>query len=72
VISLAELNALPTHEFVRDSRGSSSIRPGWRSASLRHGRLTLVQHLLEAMRTAVEKATPEEQLALIRAHPKLG
>jgi OHCU decarboxylase len=28
--------------------------------------------LLDAMRTAVDEATPEEQLALIRAHPKLG
>ena len=30
------------------------------------------QHLLGAMCAAVEAATPAEQLALIRAHPRLG
>jgi OHCU decarboxylase len=71
VISLAQLNALPPLEFVERLAGVFEHSP-WVAQRVAAARpFDSAQHLLEAMRAAVEEATPEEQLALIRAHPKL-
>jgi OHCU decarboxylase len=71
VIGLAELNSVPADEFVARLAGIFEHSP-WvarRVAASRpfDSRLSL----LEAMRTAVAQAAPEEQMALIRAHPRL-
>lgn len=63
---------LPTHEFVARLAGIFERSP-WvaeRAAAARP--FESVQLLLAAMSSAVAEATPEEQLALIRAHPQLG
>jgi OHCU decarboxylase len=72
VITLAELNTLPTDEFVVRLQGIFEHSP-WvaqRVAAVRP--FASPQHLLAAMRATVAQAAPEEQLALIRAHPQLG
>jgi OHCU decarboxylase len=72
VIALAELNMLPPDEFVAKLAGIFEHSP-WvaeRVAAARPFDSRL--RLLDAMRAAVDRATPAEQLALIRAHPKLG
>ena len=71
MISLAELNALPTHEFILKLAGIFEHSPWVAQRVVTARPFDSRQHLLEAMRTIVEKATVEEQLALIRAHPKL-
>jgi OHCU decarboxylase len=71
VITLAELNALPTHEFVARLAGIFEHSPWVAQRASAQRPFASALHLLEAMRTAVDAATPEEQLALIRAHPKL-
>jgi allantoicase len=71
MISVAELNALPTHEFVLKLAGIFEHSPWVAQRVVAARPFESRQHLLEAMRTALEKSTSEEQLALIRAHPKL-
>jgi OHCU decarboxylase len=72
MIPLAELNALPATQFVQSLAGIFEHSP-WVPERVAAARpFGSLQSLLEAMRTAVEAATPEEQLALIRSHPKLG
>jgi len=71
VISLAELNVLPAHEFVLKLAGIFERSPWVAQRVVAARPFDSRQHLLEAMRTVVGEATPEEQLALIRAHPKL-
>jgi OHCU decarboxylase len=72
VITLEELNALPAPEFVLRLAGIFEHSP-WVAQRVAAARpFDSRQTLLEAMRTAVEEATPEEQLALIRIHPTLG
>jgi allantoicase len=71
VISLAKLNALPTQEFICKLAGIFEHSPWVAQRVVAARPFDSIQHLLEAMRTAVEKATPEEQLVLIRAHPRL-
>jgi OHCU decarboxylase len=71
VISLAQLNALPAHQFVATLAGIFEHSP-WVAQRVCAGRpFDSRAHLLEAMRGAVTDATPDEQLALIRVHPKL-
>jgi OHCU decarboxylase len=71
VITLAELNLLPAIEFVRTLAGIFEHSP-WIAQRVVSARpFDSRQHLLEAMRAAVDESTPEEQLALIRAHPNL-
>jgi len=72
VISLNELNLLPTDEFVSQLASIFEHSPwvAMRVAGIRP--FDSRRQLLDAMRTAVAEATAEEQLALIRAHPKLG
>jgi OHCU decarboxylase len=72
VITLAQLNALAPLEFATALDGIFE-HTAWvaqRSAAMRPFGSRL--QLLDAMRAAVEQASAAEQLALIRAHPKLG
>lgn len=71
MISLAELNALPAHEFEAKLEGIFEHSPWVAQRVVAARPFDSPGHLLQAMQTAVEKATPAEQLALIRAHPKL-
>jgi OHCU decarboxylase len=72
VITLAELNRLPTTEFVLRLAGIFE-HSSWVAQRVAAARpFESRERLLEAMRTAVEEATSEEQLALIQAHPTLG
>ena len=72
VISLQELNCLPAPQFVAALSGVFERSP-WvaeRVAALRPFRSRLELH--EAMCAAVERASIDEQLMLIRAHPELA
>jgi OHCU decarboxylase len=72
VMSLDELNRLPYLEFVRRLEGIFEHSP-WvaeRVAGIRP--FCSCRELHAAMCAAVENATDAEQLALIRAHPRLG
>lgn len=72
MITLAALNALPQPEFVATLAGVFEHSP-WvadRAADARP--FSSVPQLLAAMCAAVDRARPDEQLALIRAHPQLG
>jgi OHCU decarboxylase len=72
MIELSELNSLPTDEFVAQLAGIFEHSP-WVARRVADARpFDSRQQLLDAMRSAVGAATPEEQLTLIRAHPKLG
>lgn len=69
--TLAELNALPTPQFVALLAGVFEHSP-WVAARAAAARpFASVPQLLDGMRAAVAAATAEEQLALIRAHPQL-
>jgi OHCU decarboxylase len=72
MMDLAELNALPAAQFARALEGIFEHSP-WvaeRTASARPFASRL--DLLDAMRGVVARADSEDQLRLIRAHPKLG
>jgi OHCU decarboxylase len=72
VIALADLNSVPADEFVARLAGIFEHSP-WVAQRVAAARpFTSRRQLLDAMRAAVDEATPEEQLTLIRAHPKLG
>ncbi len=69
---LKELNALPTDKFVALLGGIFEHSP-WvaeRAAAARP--FGSRAELLDEMRAVVQRASTEEQLALIRAHPQLG
>jgi OHCU decarboxylase len=71
-ITLQTLNELPAAQFVATLAGIFEHSP-WVAERVAAARpFGSRQQLLEAMRTAVAQANPETQLALIRAHPKLG
>jgi OHCU decarboxylase len=72
MIALQELNALPVERFV-DLLGAIFEHSPWvaeRAAAARPFRSRA--ELLDEMRSVVQRASTEEQLALIRAHPQLG
>jgi allantoate deiminase/N-carbamoyl-L-amino-acid hydrolase len=72
MITLEQLNTLSPAGFVARLEGIFEHSP-WvaqRAAAARP--FTSRLQLLDAMRTAVDAATPDEQLSLIRAHPQLG
>jgi OHCU decarboxylase len=72
VIALSELNLLPKDEFVHRLAGIFEHSP-WVAKRVAAARpFGSREQLLEAMCLAVDEAMPEEQLELIRAHPKLG
>jgi OHCU decarboxylase len=71
-MTLDALNSMPVAEFVGLLGGVFEHSP-WiaeRAAAARP--FTSREQLLETMLAVVEAATPEEQMALIRAHPQLG
>jgi beta-ureidopropionase / N-carbamoyl-L-amino-acid hydrolase len=72
MIALEDLNALPPSDFVATLGGifEHSAWVAQRIEALRPFSSRL--QLLDAMRAAVHAAPLAEQLALIRAHPKLG
>jgi OHCU decarboxylase len=70
--TLEELNALPLERFVA-LLGAVFEHSPWvaeRAATARPFRSRA--QLLEEMRSVVQRASADEQLALIRAHPQLG
>jgi OHCU decarboxylase len=72
MIPLQELNALPIEKFVALLGGIFEHSP-WvaeRAAAARP--FGSRAELLDEMRAVVQRASTEEQLALIRAHPQLG
>jgi OHCU decarboxylase len=72
MIGLAELNALPADAFVATLGGIFEHSP-WVAARVADQRpFDSVLALTARLRAAVAVAAPAEQLALIRAHPKLG
>lgn len=72
MISLDEINHVPPAEFVSRLGGIFEHSP-WVAERVTSARpFASRQQLLDAMRAAVDQAQPDEQLALIRAHPQLG
>ena len=72
MMNLEELNALPAEKFVA-LLGAVFEHSPWvaeRAAKARPFRSRA--ELLDEMRSVLQRASPEEQLALIRAHPQLG
>jgi OHCU decarboxylase len=72
VTSLQELNSLPATQFAATLSGVFERTP-WvaeRVAALRPFRSRFELH--RAMCAALEQAAPDEQLALVRAHPELA
>ena len=72
MISLGELNALPVEQFVA-LLGAIFEHSPWvaeRAAGARP--FGSRAELLDEMRAVVQRASAEEQLGLIRAHPQLG
>jgi OHCU decarboxylase len=72
VITLEQLNARPPTEWVTALGGIFEHSPWVAQRVLAARPYQSRLQLLAAMRAAVDQATPAEQLALIRAHPKLG
>jgi allantoate deiminase/N-carbamoyl-L-amino-acid hydrolase len=72
VIPLQELNSLPTPQFVAALSGIFERSP-WVPERVAHARpFNSALELHAAMSAAVDRASIEEQLALIRAHPELA
>ena len=72
MITLEALNALPPPQFVTTLAGVFEHSP-WVPERVSASRPFQTRaQLLDAMCAAVQAATPEEQLRLIRAHPQLG
>ncbi len=71
-VSLQELNALPAAQFIAALAGVFE-HSAWVAERVVSGRpFASVPELAEAMCGAVDAAIPQEQLALIRAHPELA
>ena len=72
MITLQQLNTLPADDFVAQLGGVFEHSP-WVAARAAAARpFGSREQLLEAMYEVVQRASSEEQLALIRAHPQLG
>jgi allantoate deiminase/N-carbamoyl-L-amino-acid hydrolase len=72
VIDLEDLNRMPADQFVEALLGVFEHSP-WVAARVAAQRpFATGLHLHEAMCAAVEEATSDEQLDLIRAHPELA
>ncbi|MFC0268481.1 2-oxo-4-hydroxy-4-carboxy-5-ureidoimidazoline decarboxylase [Kushneria aurantia] len=70
--TLEQLNSLPADEFVDALKGVYEYSP-WVAQAVEPLRPFESERTLHAaMQNAVDNATPETQLALIRAHPELG
>lgn len=72
MIALSELNRLPRPDFVARLGGIFEHSP-WVAERVADARpFGSRSQLLDAMRAAVAAASAAEQIALIRAHPRLG
>jgi OHCU decarboxylase len=72
MITLQELNTLPVGTFVT-FLGAVFEHSPWVAERAAEARpFNSREQLLKAMCSVVAKASPQEQLALIRAHPQLG
>ena len=72
MITLAQLNALAPAEFAATLGGIFEHSPWVAQRAAAERPFTSRLQLLDSMRAAVDEATLAAQLALIRAHPKLG
>jgi len=72
VITLAQLNALAPAEFAATLGGIFEHSPWVAQRAAAERPFTSRLQLLDAMRASVEQASIADQMALIRAHPKLG
>ncbi len=72
MITLEQLNALAPTEWVTALGGIFEHSPWVAQRALGARPYQSRLQLLNAMRIAMDQAAPSEQLALIRAHPKLG
>jgi OHCU decarboxylase len=72
MITLQELNTLPVEKLVALLGGVFEHSPWVAERAARARPFGSRAELLEEMRAIVQRASAEEQLALIRAHPDLG
>ncbi len=72
MITLGELNALPVEKFVALLGAVFEHSPWVAERAARARPFRSRTQLLDEMRSVVQRASPDEQLALIRAHPQLG
>ncbi|MFI4866007.1 MAG: 2-oxo-4-hydroxy-4-carboxy-5-ureidoimidazoline decarboxylase [Steroidobacterales bacterium] len=72
MITLAQLNALAPAEFAATLGGIFEHSPWVAQQAAAERPFSSRLQLLDSMRAAVDEATLAAQLALIRAHPKLG
>jgi OHCU decarboxylase len=72
VIALEQLNILSPDEFVARLAGIFEHSPWVPQRAQAHAPFESRLSLLDVMRSVVQQASDEEQLALINAHPKLG
>ena len=72
MIALQELNALPVEKVVAQLGAIFEHSPWVAERAAQARPFGSRQELLEEMRSVVLRASTEEQLALIRAHPQLG
>jgi OHCU decarboxylase len=72
VITLVQLNALAPAEFAATLGGIFEHSPWVAQRAAAERPFTSRLQLLDSMRSSVDQATLVEQMALIRAHPKLG
>ncbi|HXK01535.1 MAG TPA: 2-oxo-4-hydroxy-4-carboxy-5-ureidoimidazoline decarboxylase [Verrucomicrobiae bacterium] len=71
-MNLPDLNSLSQTEFTHRLGGIFEDSPWVAERAWSHRPFASVDALHAAMAAEVERATPEEQLALLRAHPDLG
>lgn len=71
-LSLSDIHALPPSGFVRHFRGVLEHSPEYAERVARQRPLASVEALATAFAQAPLSGTPDEQLALIRAHPDLA
>ena len=72
MIDLKRLNELPQSEFVAVLGGIFEHSPWVAERTAAHRPFASRAQLIDTMRAVVQAAAVEEQLALIRAHPRLG
>jgi len=72
MITLEELNALPVEEFVALLGAIFEHSPWVAERAAKARPFGSRVELLDEMRSVVQRASADEQLALIRAHPQLG
>jgi 2-oxo-4-hydroxy-4-carboxy-5-ureidoimidazoline decarboxylase len=71
-MTIEQLNALSRAEFVKELGGIFEHSPWVAERAWEQRPFVSVEDLHAAMTAAMQAALPEEQLALLRAHPELG